>query len=125
MDIKILEIALANRKPRVIPCWFANSQSGNEVMAVYTAVDSFVLPINLPGTEVKKDTVVGANPIADYILTVRVNNVTIGTITIQSTGVVVISTSATTVNIGDLVTIIGPASTDSAIAYWAINILGH
>ena len=111
---------------RPIPFFFTTTPTASEVLAIYAAVEAFTLSANLAGAQVKKIGA-GANPAATFALDVQQNGTSIGTISIATSGVVTLTTAGGTskaVASGDVLHFIGPATADSTIANWAINLKG-
>jgi hypothetical protein len=108
---------------RPIPFFFTNAPNASELLAIYACADVFTIPGSLAGTQAKKQAS-GANPLADFVLDVRKNNVSIGTITIHSDGSVTLAGAGTTTAIGDVISVHAPSSISAAILNWGFNIVG-
>jgi hypothetical protein len=108
---------------RVIPFWFGTAPNSNEIIAMYACADIFTIPANLAGSQVVM-LASGSPPGADMIFDVRKNNVSIGSVTIQSGGTVVLAGTGTTTAAGDIISFHAPATVQPAILNWAINIVG-
>lgn len=108
---------------RLIPFFFTTAPAASEVMAIYVCTDIFTIAANLAGTQVKKQTS-GANPAADLVFTVYQNSTSIGTITIHSDGSVTLAGAGCTTAIGDVISVVAPATPQTAALNWAINLVG-
>lgn len=109
---------------RLIPFWFGTAPTTSEMLAVYVANDAFTIPANFAGSQVKKAVTSGVNPTGAFVLSIRLNGVEFGTITIAADGTVTKASPAQAIAIGDIVTVHAPVTVDANIANWAINVLG-
>lgn len=95
-----------------------------EILTDHPVIRSFTIPANFSGSFAS----VGTNPAATFILTVLKNGVSIGTISIATSGFVSYATSgglAQTFVAGDLLSVQAPSSTDGSIARLRYTIKGN
>lgn len=98
------------------------SPNSLEVLSIFTSDTNYQIPANFNGSVASVTT----PPSASYILDVELNNSSIGTITISTSGIATFSTIATTytsIKEGDVISIIAPATTDASIKNISLNIL--
>lgn len=108
---------------RTIAFFFTTAPTSSEVLALYVAVDAFTIPANMSGTQVK----VGTNATATFAIDVQRNGVSIGTISIATSGVATLTTTSGTskaIAIGDVLKFVAPSATDATIANVAVNVKG-
>jgi hypothetical protein len=108
---------------RLIPFFFTSAPNSAEVLAIYACADVFTIPASLAGTQVVM-LASGAPPAADFVIDVRHNNASIGTITIHSAGTVTLAGAGVTTAIGDTISVHAPAGISAAILNWSFNIVG-
>lgn len=97
--------------------------AAGEILLLHVATDSFTIAANMVGCKVA----IGANPTATFVVLVKKNGATIGTISISTAGVITMTTpggAAETVDPGDVVAIVAPASADATIASLVITLRG-
>lgn len=104
--------------------------AAGEVIARIPCVRDYQIPADFTGSDAAGE----VNPAATYVISLRVNNVEVGTITISSGGTVTWETVEdtggaalpVTVSDGDVVTVVAPddgTAQDTSIAGWAFVIL--
>lgn len=97
--------------------------TASEILLDHIVVQAHTIPANFAGSRAS----VGTPPAATFVLTVQNNGVTIGTISIDVAGVVTFATvggTAKAIAAGDVITVIGPAGADAAIARLRATIKG-
>jgi hypothetical protein len=97
--------------------FFTTTPAANEALMAYTATDAFTLPADLDGSEFRPMDG-SVNPTADIELSLQLNGVEFGTITISTTGVVTFDSPETEIADQDVITLIAPADSEG-IANWS------
>lgn len=113
-DGNILTIAsTVGPTPYNLPFGFSDTPVANEVLLIHVFTDPVTFADNFAGAY----GYVGVNPAASFALTVNKNGSPVGTITVSTAGVFSSATTGTTVDFvaGDVMTITGPGSADTAI----------
>ena len=98
-----------------IGMFFPGTPASNQLLCKFVAVRPFTFPANFD--DARGD--IGTNPTASFVMTVAVNGVTAGTITVSTAGVFTFATTGSAtfqVDAGDVVLITGPASVDATAA---------
>lgn len=109
----------------ILSPYFTTTPSDGEVLYLHVAGADFTIPANFTAA-LESD--IGTNPTATFDLTVAHNGVTIGTISVSTSGVVSATTtsgSAKAITKGDLITITGPGTADTTAANMAFTIIGE
>lgn len=102
----------------------ANNILSNEFLTDHPVIRAFTIPANFAGSFASA----GTNPAASYVLTVFKNGVSIGTITIATSGFVTYATaSGLSVSFvaGDLLSVQAPSTVDVSIARLRYTIKGN
>lgn len=89
--------------------------AANEILTDHVVVRACTIPGNFVGSRVS----VGSNPTANFILTIFKNGVAFGSLLITPTGVIIMGTTGGTpvaLVIGDVITVVAPATTSASIA---------
>lgn len=96
--------------------------TASEVLIVHAIAENLAFPANFSGSRGS----CGINPTASFVLTLKKNGTTIGTITISTTGTFTFSTSGTAVSLvpGDVLTLHAPATADATADQIAVTFLG-
>lgn len=103
--------------------FFTSTPITNEVITLVQTARAFTIPANGVGTKVS----VGTNPHAVFVLSITKNGTQCMTISISTAGVVTLATtSGASVDfaIGDLLSVVAPATVDTTVANVAYTILG-
>lgn len=106
-----------------IACDFPNTPEADEVILRLPIVRSISLNADFAGSE----GVVAVNPTGSFVITVKADATTIGTITISTGGAFTFATTsgtAKTLAIGEVLTFVAPGSADATIEGIAVTILG-
>lgn len=102
---------------------FKASPGANAVIDTIPVVRELTLPANLAGAV----GIIGTNPTAPMVLSVKVDGTEVATITISTAGVFNFATTGGVVKVvgaGSILTIVGPASADATAANASITIPG-
>lgn len=107
---------------RPIPFFFTTAPTASEVLAIYVSAEAMTLADDFAGSSAR----VGTNPTSSFVLTVKKNGSSVGTITISTAGAIAFATTGTTVPLaaGDYLTVEAPSTPDATIANVAINLKG-
>jgi len=102
--------------------FFTSTPITNEVLFLHTAVAGFTLEDDFAGAVAD----VGTNPAASFVMTVKLNGSSVGTITVSTGGSITFSTTGGTVSVstGDLISISGPSTADTTIANFCATFTG-
>lgn len=107
--------------PYSIPFGFGTGPSASEILLIHVFAEAISLPANFAGFV----RYVGTNPTGSYVLTLKKNGTSIGTLTIGTDGTVTGSTTgAVTFAVGDALTVTAPASTDATLANCGFTLKG-
>lgn len=112
-----LTAASSGTQNYIVPFGVAASSSANEILFAHIFAETVAFPANWSGAQ---GSIVGTNPAGSFVITLKKNGSTVGTITITTGGAYTFATSGgTTVSFsaGDVLTAIGPASTDASITF--------
>ena len=110
-------------RTRPIPLFFTTTPTASEILLIYLATEDIAIAANFGGAA----TYVGTNPAASFVLTVKKNGSSIGTVTIATNGAVTLATSggaAQSLTSGDRLTVEAPATPDSTVANVGITLKG-
>jgi hypothetical protein len=103
-----------------IGVFFPGQTAGNQLL--------FLLPferqVTFAANMVPSVSACGTNPTGSVLVTLKKNGVSFGTLTVATSGVGTFSTTATTFNAGDVLTMYGPSSADSTWANIGITLSG-
>lgn len=108
---------------RPIPLFFTTTPQASEILAIYMVVEAMTLAANFAGAA----TYVGTNPGSSFVLTVKKNGSSVGTVTISTLGVFTLATSggtAVSLAAGDRLTLEGPAVADASVANVGLTLKG-
>jgi hypothetical protein len=108
--------------------WFNGTPLANEILALYTPAKAFTLPADFVGSVASAPNV---NPTATCVLHVNLLSggisTVIGQISISTSGVVTMTTTAGiayAINVGDRLSVTGPAMPDATIAGFSMAFIG-
>lgn len=102
---------------------FAATPTSSQVIDTVMAVRDIDLPANLAGSLGR----VGTNPTASFVMNLKDDGTTIGTITVSTSGVFTFATTsgtAKTIATGSVVTLEAPATADATVANLTMTLLG-
>lgn len=97
--------------------------TANEVVFVHIVAETVDFPANFSGSRCS----VGVNPTATYVLTIKKNGTTIGTISISTSGAATFASSGGspyTLSPGDILSLVAPATPDATADQIAATLLG-
>lgn len=121
--VMLVASALFLTRYRPIPLFFTTTPTTSEVLAIYMVVESMTLAANFANAA----TYVGTNPTSSFVLTVKKNGSSVGTVTIATNGAVTLATSggtAVSLASGDRLTLEAPATPDATVASVGITFKG-
>jgi hypothetical protein len=101
---------------------FTAAPTSAQVIDTVQVVRELTLPANMTGSIAK----VGTNPTATFVLDLRDDGVSIGTISISTSGVATFTTTSgteKTIAVGSQLTLIAPASVDATVANMSMTLL--
>lgn len=107
-----------------LPFFFTSPPLANEVLGMIVADVAFFIPKNFGGDQYVS---VGNNPTATFVINVKKNDVTIGTLSINTVGVVTRSTIVGAnlfVAKGDVISFVAQSATDATLANVAAMLWG-
>jgi VCBS repeat-containing protein len=113
--------------PRYIGCSFPGGPpTATQLLDFFVIPFAGTLPANMAGSYGKISSS-GTNPTSSFVITVKQNGSSIGTITINTSGVYTFATSggtAVTLAAGDLIEFFGPGTPDATAAnlVWTIKV---
>jgi hypothetical protein len=102
---------------------FVATPSASQVIDTVMAVRDIDLPANLAGSLGQ----IGANPTASFVMDLKDDGTTIGTITISTTGAFTFATTSgtpKTIDVGSVITLVAPTTADATAANMTLTILG-
>lgn len=102
---------------------FITTPTSSQVLDTIMAVRDIDLPANLVGSLGR----VGTNPTSSFVMNLKDDGTTIGTITVSTSGVFTFATTGGTVKTilaGSVVTLVAPASADATVANMTMTLLG-
>lgn len=100
---------------------FSDTPISNQIIDTYPIVRQFTLPQNLSGIIGK----VYVNPTANYTMLLQVNDSTVSTITIDTSGSISATNSETVVTSGSILTLVAPTTVDTTIENVVLVIPGE
>lgn len=105
-----------------VPFGFATAPAASEMLLLHVFAEAVTFPASWAGAAGR----IGTNPAAAFTLDVQKNGVSVGTISVTTSGVIAYSTGGTAVSFaaGDLLTVVGPTTADTAIANCAFTLPG-
>lgn len=107
---------------RPISFFFTSTPTASEVLLIYVACET----ITFDDEFLNSTCSVGTNPSSAYVLTIKKNGTSVGTLTISTGGTRTFTTTGTTVVLaaGDRLTVEAPAVADTTIANVSISLKG-
>lgn len=115
-------LAVASTAAYMVPFGFSATPTANEVLLVHVLGRATTFADDFASSEDS----VGANPAATFAMDVKLNGVSVGTISVSTGGVTTFTTSGTTVvgAKGDRLSVHAPATPDTTIVNSAWTLIG-
>lgn len=121
--VALSRVIFETKRPYDLRVGFIETPTAAQVIDLIVTGREISLPANFAGSVGNT----GVNPSASFVLDVRDDGVSIGTITVSTAGALTFATAggtAKTVAAGSVITVVAPASVDATIENLNITLLG-